>query len=240
MNYLKEPFSICFDLDEIVSLFHADRKRKLAVELKENNLTWFSVNTENSKVRQMIDKFVSKMHKDKSEKELFIAMTFIGTYLPSGTKVCFPLKRGFNTSRDKILNFGDLKDAVEENTMTDFSAFLEGKGMIQYQLKIYYEELETEPLFQFIASKLRGYGNSLDNTCLLVYLSSPKSWPSLNVQFKTLHEKLGNIGIKGNGEVRISFNDGMKHNTLIQVYPELTISREIIDPNNIAGKFMYR
>lgn len=237
MKYLKDTHMLCLELNEAIALYKADKVVKLRGEVAAKGLTFLSIAGDMEKMKEVADAVVARDMKHKEQVELFAAITFTGIFFPPECLVCIPLKDSFNFRKDSIATLDDLKNAMKESTLTDFGV-LGSYGLAQFQLKRYQGELETENLFAFIREKLKKYGNDLGKVSLLVLLQGNGS-DVANLDFKKLHRKVQALGLKFDGDVLVQYNERGRVNVVNQIYPELKTSRKDIDPEYLAGEFMY-
>ena len=225
MNYLKiqNKLVICFDKFELKQLFENAKKADIIIEMEKKGLSFNDLRNNKQKMIEISDALADKTVEHKNEHEIFAAaFCFLDFYKPN-SQVGFELKNNFDTNKNKITNLDDLKNAREENTLSDF-VVISDDGLRNFQLKRYRNALSTEAIFNFIKDKLRGYGNNLGSMNLLIILQVPNSDVSL-VDFKKLNNQLRGLNLSFEGQILISYNENNKFDVINRVYPELGTSR---------------
>ena len=127
MNYLKGHHLICFEKNELDYFFRLEMLETLDAELQRRGISMSILRENKNLMDEITTVFSSKLNRDKDRIEIFAALyTFLDFY-NEGSRVCFVPTQGFNTSKDVINTLAELKDAINEKTLTDFAIFSKDK-----------------------------------------------------------------------------------------------------------------
>ena len=215
---------ICFDVFELRNLFDTYQKDILREEIKNSGYSYDEL-LHNESLRDKITQSKSeKLMGNNDMIEVFVPLFSFIYHFDGGSKICFPLERSFVFStEDPFTGFEHLLESIEKATDIDFS-ISSSDGVRQFQLKRYLRgELTTDSLYEFILEMMKGYGNDLGDTNLLVLLGVGGNLD--NVSFEELKDKLSKTDIKSTGEILITYNENNTHDAIYSVYPEILYKR---------------
>jgi hypothetical protein len=240
MDHLKKLNMVCFDAVELSQLFKDELSTRIIREVVNRGYSSNDLSHDKPKMEEISDIIVSKGMVDKEYIESFIALNSCIVFYSENAKVCFVLKDSFNLDKASIKNWGDLKSATKEDTLTDFAIYW-GGGLRQFQLKQYKGKLNTDHIFGFIEKKLKGYCYNLGEVNLMVILQGKGGNISIaEVDFHEISKKIHGLGLKSESEILIKYNEGNKFYVINQLYPELKTCRKKIDQNYLAGELFYK
>lgn len=225
MNYLKVQSKniICFDKSELKLLIENAKKKEIMDEMTQKNLNFDDLRQDKQKMSEISNAIAHKTVEHKEEHEIFAAAYCFSDFYRSNSQIGFELKSNFDINKDKILNLNDLKNAREENTLSDF-IIISSDGLRNFQLKRYRDVLNTKSILSFIKKQLNKYGNDLGFINLLIVLQVPNSEISV-VDFEKINNELKSLKLNFEGQILISYNENNKLNVINRVYHELGTSR---------------
>ena len=224
MNYLKKLHMICLSQDEFEKIYKNARRHELFSAILEKGYSLGELGDDQFKVEDVVNSILPKIFSKKEEIEIFVALFEQLRMYPDGRQVCFPLKKSTDPRKLSISSLEDLKNAVEENTITDFGIICDD-GLRLFQLKQYKGQLNTSDLLVFIERVINKYGRNFGDTNLLIVLQSENGDVG-DVNWKEINERIACAGIKSDAEVLISFNENNMYDVIIQVYPKLGTLRK--------------
>lgn len=224
---------ICFNLLELRQIYETSKKQDLFRKLVENGYSVEELEADGGKNKQEIaDQIVANGMKSKEEVEIFIAIDTCFTYFNnSNTKVCFILKNNVQANKLSIGTIEELRDVIEEKTLTDFAVL--SNGLRQFQLKRYTGKLETDLFLNFLKKKLKDYGNQLNDVNLLIILQGEQKSvltepPVMMIDFEALYNEIKKMNLTFKAQILISYNENNQHIILNQIYPELKSMKKVI------------
>ncbi|MFO0718459.1 MAG: hypothetical protein U0522_00265 [Candidatus Paceibacterota bacterium] len=210
---------VCLTKKEI-GIFLKQAKWELIEKIMvEKRWSLADVMADQKKVLEVVQPVSESLAEDKDEVEIFVAFDSIVDFYKSDSLICFPLRANFNTSRDTINSFSELKNSIEEASPDDIIIF-DGVNYRSFQMKRYRGKLETQDIGKYIVNKIEGYGNLGDRNLLVI----PQSDLPFNIDFHELHDFLKNEKPPITGQVLVGFNANNKEFLLNQVYPDLNTS----------------
>jgi hypothetical protein len=218
--YHKKANMICFDPEDLKSLFEAPTKARIAEETLKSGYTSVDLMSDRKKMQEIVDKI--SIINGKEDIEIFCALYVFPQFYQGESKICFLLENGFNPIKTPIYSLLDLKSALKEKDLTDF-LFLHNDGFRAFQLKSYHGKAELMSFFAFLKKKLLHYANDLSDVNLLINLQSEGDIPE-NF-FEGLHERLKTLELKGAGHVLVTYNEENKFDVMNTVYPILGTKR---------------
>jgi len=211
---IKNRNVICFSKVELSSLFEISKKSELLKEMLNKNIS----------MEEISNSVSHKGSNDRDEHEIFLALFIFLDFYGDESEVCFELNHNFNPHKNKISILKDLNNARANDSISDF--IIKSKNdWRQFQLKRYRDELNTQKIFDFINEKVRHYGNNLGDTNLLIVLQPPIVYTITDISFHKLYEKVKSLNLKFGGQILILYNKNNNEQVIIQVYPQLTISK---------------
>lgn len=223
---------ICFDLFELKQIFEDSQKASLYRRLLNTGVSIGELTAE--KINSILDESVAELMMTKEDAEILIALDTCFQYFKDPkSKVCFVLKDGVQAKKISIKTLDDLKEVIQENTLTDFAIF--SNGLRQFQLKRYTRELTTESFQKFLTDTLKKYGNDLGSVNLLVVLQGCGNADQIqenNINFKEIFEHLKKLQLNFTGEILVLNNEANKHQIITQLYPELkSMKKDLVLPS---------
>lgn len=210
---------VCLTKAEIGTFLKEAKWELMEKAMMERGWSLPEVMADLKKMLEVVQPVSEALAQDKDEVEIFVAFDSIVDFYNPDSLICFPLRAAFNTGRDTISSFSELKEAIEEATLDDIIVF-DGSDYRSFQMKRYRGKLETQDIGEYIVGKIEGYGNLGDRNLLVI----PQSEPPFNVDFHNFHQLLKEKKPPITGQILIGFNASNTEFLLNQVYPKLTAS----------------
>ncbi len=225
MNYLnlRNKIIVCFSKDELEHLFKNSKVSEMLEDIERRGLSLGQLRGDTQTMLEVVTKSTQDTMARKELIEIFVALFGMLEFYEEGSEVCFDLKNSFNPHKETIQTIDALIHAVEEKSLVDF-AIKSTDGLRFFQLKQFRNELTTESLLQFIRKVLYGYGNVLGDVNLLIILQPNEGRIEL-IDWNELKIKIANLKLKGQGQILISYNENNRFTIVVQVYPDITISK---------------
>lgn len=227
MDYLKKEHMICLNINEMKKLIANKLRADLMKEIEKENIDVANFKNDNAAMQDFTNELVQRNRSNKELTEFFIATSLANSvYNSENTKICFELKSSVQPKKLSVTNFNELKNVIEESTMTDFAILFDG-NLRKFQLKQYQKALETDTLIESIKSIIDSYGRRLGKHNLIIQIQGNNENVDLNgmqvisIDYHAIHEALVSYGIEGVGEILLSINVRNEKELLIQVFPEL-------------------
>jgi len=235
MYFIQKTNMIGFDLDELIKLYENAKTDELFKELNKSAINLNNFQDNKLKQNEIADRIVNNGLKKKEEIEIFIAIDACLAFYKKDSKICFVLRSGVKKDDIKIAKLEDLKNIVEEKTLTDFAIFSDD-GLRQFQLKQYKNNLDTDSLFNFIKDKVYGHGHNSDNINFIFLLQGSGGLIQY-IDYKKLKEKIESLNFSFSSQILILYNEQNKFNVINQIYPKLATCRKEITDKYLSGEF---
>lgn len=213
MRIIKESLNlyVCFSVKELAELL---------LKKDFHELMDIALNNSIIDVQIKVNELSSKQSKLRDSSELWTAIFSLSKEFNESCEICFLLKDSFNHNKDKISSFEKLikfkKDPPDISILNDGNFY-------HFELKRYFELLNTNDLLEFVKSKIL----TLSEPYNFYITLRPEVDQKIEISiFKKLNESLKKMDLKRfNGVIAFSFNADNKYIVNIYVYPDFKMSR---------------
>lgn len=218
--YNKKENIICYEKKELEKLFKASMSHKIERKLANLGIPMGALINNFQKIEQLIDGIIKRTAQDRDEHEIFFAIYVMSNFYDEEVNIGFKMKSGYNPERDNIHSMDDLISFRQIDTDYDF-IIQTRDGFRMMQLKRYRGELSTESIFAFLKGKIKGYGNNLGDTNLLILIQPNKDFDVATLDLEQLNVNIQTLNLSFRGQIILAWNERNVNNLLVQIYPEL-------------------
>ena len=216
----KKTNMVCFDIETIRSIFEKPSRDELLKTIIESGAWPGDFLKDRKKIQEMAGKHT--LINDKEDVEVFLAAYMTIGFFGTTNKVCFYMKDTFDPKKDDVSSIQLLKKNIKENHITDFG-LLADDGLRLFQVKAYKGKCNAKEFIEFLEKKLKHYSLDLGSTNLHITLQSKGGIEE--IFFHNVHNHLKTLGLKGDGEIMITYNENNEFDVLNTVYPRLSTTR---------------
>lgn len=223
---------ICLTRTEIESFYKDTSISEINAEINKSGCSLAELEENTQKKLKVVSNSTSHFKKDVHLLEIFASVFVFHKFYREDSFVCFDLKSNFNTTKNNVNSFGQLKDSIEECTITDF-AILSGEKLRSFQFKRYRDKMITKNLLVFINNTLKKYGNNIGDVNLLIAMQ-PSGWCSISmIDFQEIHKELMKKNLSFTGHILISYNENNTFTVIKTVFPKLETTKNKINWRNL-------
>jgi hypothetical protein len=220
-SYHRQLHAICFDLPSLRQLFEAPLKQWIAEQIALKGYTAEELLADGKqRMHEMVNDHGQLQSKE--DIEIFFALYIFPKFYGKNCQIYFPLKPSIDPRKTPINTLQKLKTSLKESDLTDFGV-MSDDGYRQFQLKQYRGDTNSADLLQFIAKKLRHYGDNLGNVNMLVTLQSKGDIEG--DFFGGIHRTLMSVGYPDTFDILISYNEADHTDVINTVFPRLSTTR---------------
>jgi hypothetical protein len=221
ISYIKKLNLVCFDIQDIRSIFEApSREGLMNYVLKETEFLYGEYPyflRDSKKMQEITDNY--SLVNGKEDVEIFTASYIMIKFFPENSRVGFYMKDGFDPNYDSINSLDSLRKNIKESHLADV-CLLTGNDLRAFQLKSYKGNCTITEFMSFLTEKLKHYAFDLGSINLVITLGS--SGEIEKDFFHNVHDWLSKVEIKGTGEILITYNGNNEFDVLNTVYPKLS------------------
>ena len=204
-------YCICLSAKELTIMLVTKFFKDLTSEISSEKLNEADISNH---IKKLSDRSV-----DSHDYEYFASILDIYEHFEENCDFCFYLKPSYDYKKEQIKTLDDLTRYKEDPPDV---VILYKENFYEFELKRYREEVAVDPIYDFIKKKIINHYSGKRNY-FIIFQPKPFSGISFK-EFKELHEKIKkekNVP----GIISFSLNNDNKEMMLIQIFPDLKISK---------------